>query len=308
MRNVVTGSSGFIGGHLVRALLDLGESVIAVDKRYSDELEEWGALHPGDLEIICDDLSDKGSWKGIVDGADRIFHLAAETDLGKSVRSPAASLSDDLLTTVNLLDACVKAGTSPRIVIASSAAIYGDLVSNPVSEDDSKEAIGLSPYAIHKRSCEMYADMYRVVHGLSVVCLRYFNVYGPGQENLQAVVPAFTLGILRGNAAVIRGDGLQSRDFIHVRDVVDATISMGDTKYVGQFNVGCGRSYTLLELILILEELSGERFEVNYQPASNWDIKHSCADISHLRRTGWVPKLGLKAGMVDTLAYYQGLI
>ena len=305
MWHVVTGCSGFIGRHLANTLLERGEAVRGVDKRRDANLERLVQQKGGQFEVIWGDLAEPDVCAEAAVEASRIYHLAAETDLGKSVETPADSLCDDLVSTVNILEAARAQDEPPRVVIASSAAVYGTQTSTPAVEGFAEGATILSPYGIHKRSCEMYADMYSRVHGLSTVCLRYFNVYGPGQVKLSAVIPAFVLAMLRKQPLTIRGDGCQSRDFVHVSDVVEATLLMAEKERSGTYNVGTGQSVSLVELIEVLEHVRGRKVEVVREDGSNWDIRYSCADIGAMRALGWAPTRDIVAGLVDTIEYYR---
>jgi len=284
---LVTGSSGFIAGHLIQALREQGDVVTGADKKTGMDLT--------DGELCCE----------LVDGMDVVYHLASETNLSTSFEFPERALGDDLLTTVNLLEASRDSRSDIRFIFTSSAAIYGHSLSQKISEEEVLGDNIVCPYGVNKRAAEIYTGLYRRVHGLSTVCLRLFNVYGPGQMNLQAAIPSFTLSILRGNRIQINGDGMQSRDFVHVKDVVKALMLMGKSRHTGVYNVGTGVSHTLLNLLLMLVNVSGKKLFVDHVPQLQYDIRHSCANISRILRLGWEPELSLKEGLKDTIEFYK---
>lgn len=306
MWQVVTGSSGFIGGHLVRALLAGGHAVRAVDVRPSPSLDALRDTYGDRLEMIRGDLVDATVAEAAVDQASVVYHLAAETNLAKSVAAPGNSLADDLLTTIRILEAARALGRKPRVVFASSASVYGDSARSPLSECDVGCGI-LTPYGIHKRAGEFYCEMYARLHGVSAACLRFFNVYGPWQMNVQAAVPAFTLALLRGQEITVNGDGSHARDFVHVSDVVGALMLIGSRDETGEFNVGTGTESSILDLIRSLESVAGETIRVTHGPAMEFDIQKSRADVSKIARLGWEPKTCLRDGLVDTVEFYRGL-
>ncbi len=307
MKNAVTGSSGFIAGHLIRALLERGDDVYAVDKRKpSIHIEKLFSKYQKQLTVIlCKGLSPMAC-KQLVNNVQVVYHLAAETNLKESVNRPWNSIRDDLLSTVNMLNACKELSPLSRFVFTSSAAVYGQNSKDKVSEEDAEGAEVISPYGANKKASEMYACLYSKVHGLSTVCLRLFNVYGPGQLNLQAAIPSFTLNMLRGEHLKVRGDGFQTRDFIHVSDVVKALLLVGSNNRTGVYNVGTGTAYSLMDLIMYLAAHTENKFYVDNLPKLEWDIQHSCANISRIEsEMGWEPEMGLEDGVVDTVEYYK---
>ena len=306
MWNVVTGASGFIGGHLVRALLERGDYVCAADVVRSPSIEQLREKYGERLRVVWGDLVDRRVVTEACAGASVVYHLAAQTNLDESVRNPALAMANDLTTTVHVLEECRIQLRQPRVVFASSASVYGDSDHSPLSEHDVGGGI-MTPYGIHKRAGEFYCEMYARLHGVSAACLRFFNVYGPWQMNVQAAVPAFTLALLRGQEITVNGDGSHARDFVHVSDVVGALMLIGSRDETGEFNVGTGTESSILDLIRSLESVAGETIRVTHGPAMEFDIQKSRADVSKIARLGWEPKTCLRDGLVDTVEFYRGL-
>jgi len=296
-KSLVTGSSGFIAGHLIKSLLECGDEVLAIDSKVpTDNLEKLLDQYQDKLKIVQGDLAYKSICMEAAEDIETIFHMAAETNLKKSVEFPQEAICDDLISTINILEAAREYHV-PRVVLSSSAAIYGKYDEKP-----------LSPYGVNKRACEMYGDVYNKLHGLSVVSLRYFNVYGPGQMNLQAVIPQFILKLLNAEKAVVYGDGSRSRDFIYVDDVVHANLFMADRPEVGQFDIGTGKSTTILELIKVLGRVTETRLNFYFDKVSEWDIPYSCSNIDKIKQLGWEPEWNLEKGLNETVKFYEEFI
>ena len=310
MRCAVTGGCGFIGTHLVQALLRYGHSVLVVDRRISRLMNQLSSEHPGRVMTLQEDISKAGVMWELFDSVDIIFHLAAQVDVQKSIQDPVSALHDDLLSTVRILKAAASHSPPIRIVLASSAAVYG-ACGGELEEGYARLVTPSSPYGIHKRSCEMYAEMYRTLHQLDTVCLRYFNVYGPGQLNTQAVVPSFLLGAMRDGVVRVTGDGTQTRDFIHVQDVVEATLKAGFSSFSGLnqvFNVGTGKPHSLLKLIDLIREVTNLHIRIEYVSSAPGDIPHSYASLDRVKTLGWSPRVSLLEGLRDTVSYYRKMV
>lgn len=247
------------------------------------------------------DLSNEVQCSVLVAGMDVVYHLAAETDMAKSTMDPAGAMWDDLQSTVNILRACAERERPPRVVIASSAAVYGDTFHQPLKEEDAEGARPRSPYAIHKRACEMYAEVYSVLNNLSVACLRYFNVYGPGQVNTKALIPAFILAAIRDGTVHVNGTGEHTRDFVYVSDVVDATIMMGSVREIGVWNVGTGHSRSIMDVARVLRKTMRINIKITRDPARKYDILHSRANIDKIGQLGWTPKVSFEEGLEKTV-------
>jgi len=253
MKYLVTGGAGFIGSHIARTLLDKGEEVRILDNFSSGKRDNLKSL---DVELIEGDLRDASKVADAVNGADIIFHEAAFVSVPESMEKPQECFDVNVTGTSLLFEAARKAGVK-RIVIASSAAVYGDSTAMPLVENTPLKQ--LSPYATSKRIDEMYAELYTNQFGLEVATLRYFNVYGPRQRPdsmYAAAVPIFIRRMLDNKPITIYGDGGQSRDLVNVRDVVQANLLASQHPAApGQiFNVCTGVETRLLDLLDILYE------------------------------------------------------
>jgi len=296
---VVTGGAGFIGSHIAEALVADNEV------RVLDDLSGGVREHiPSDADLVEGDICDTATLAEAMDGADLVFHDAALVSVAESVENPPASNRVNAAATVNLLEAARE--QDARVVLASSAAIYGHPESVPVSEDDSKDPT--SPYGIDKLSLDHYARRYHDLYGLETVPLRYFNVYGPRQNpEYSAVVNVFFQQAADG-PLTIEGDGEQTRDFVHVRDVVRANLLAATTDRVGEpFNVATGRSVTVRELAETIVEVTDSDSEITHVDPRPGDIRHSEADISAAREAlGYEPTVSLEEGLRE-LAEAKGL-
>lgn len=254
MRYLVTGGAGFIGSHISRELLERGHSVRVFDNFSSGKRENLQGL---DVEIVEGDLRDADAVAQAVKGMDVVFHEAAFVSVPESMEKPQECFDVNVTGTSGLFEAARRAGVR-RVVVASSAAVYGDSEDYPLSEDTPLRQ--LSPYAVSKRVDELYAELFTGQFGLEVVALRYFNVYGPRQRPdsmYAAAVPIFIRRMLDDKPITIFGDGGQSRDLVNVRDVVQANLLASEHPAApGQiFNVCTGVETRLLDLLDILYEI-----------------------------------------------------
>lgn len=254
MRYLVTGGAGFIGSHISRELLERGHSVRVFDNFSSGKREN---LHGLDVEIVEGDLRDADAVAQAVKGMDVVFHEAAFVSVPESMEKPQECFDVNVTGTSGLFESARRAGVR-RVVVASSAAVYGDSEAYPLSEDTPLRQ--LSPYAVSKRVDELYAELFTGQFGLEVVALRYFNVYGPRQRPdsmYAAAVPIFIRRMLDDKPITIFGDGGQSRDLVNVRDVVQANLLASEHPAApGQiFNVCTGVETRLLDLLDILYEI-----------------------------------------------------
>ncbi len=281
---LVTGGAGFIGSHTVERLLARGCRVRVLDNLSSGTRANLPMDHAG-LELLEGDVTDADVVSVAMQGMEYCLHLAAQVSVDRSVREPAFSCRQNVLGFVHVLDAVRRHGVR-RLIYASSAAVYGNPVSLPVSEE--AEPVPISPYGLEKQIDEQYAALFERLHGLSSLGLRYFNVYGPRQDpssHYAGVISIFVSRLQRGEAITIYGDGSQSRDFIYVGDVARANERALFGHATGVCNVATGRSLTLLELVHLLSKFSG-CCETDFRPPRDGDIHDSLADVN--RMAAWL--------------------
>jgi len=280
---LVTGGCGFIGSHLVDALLTAGDAVIVLDDLSTGKTGNIPLGHKN-LSFVQGSITDARTVDDVVIEAEQVVHLAAVSSVRASIESPKQTHAVNFDGTLNLLDAAVRHGVN-RVVFASSAAVYGNPSSLPISEDECPGP--LTPYAVDKLSCECYLAFYRQHFGLDSLIFRFFNVYGPRQDAsspYSGVISLFVNHALKGEAVTVFGDGEQTRDFIYVGDVARIILRALGIEEIdgGIFNLGSGTQTSLLELVRILEELVGTGIEVRYRQPRRGDIRHSLADVTKL--------------------------
>jgi len=291
---LVTGGAGFIGRKLVGALVEDNEVRVLDD----GSTGEPGEL-PESVEYVEGDVRDEKAVGAAMDGVDVVFHEAAVVSVAESVEEPARTNDVNLSGTVAVLEAARR--RDARVVFASSAAVYGRPSSVPVAETDPTDP--LSPYGLQKLAADRYVRMYADLYDLETVALRYFNVYGRGQRggDYAGVITAFLNRIRDGAPPVVHGDGSQTRDFVHVSDIVQANLFAATTDATGEaYNVGTGTSVTIRELAERLVSLSGADLPVEFGPERTGDIQDSEADVSKAReRLGYDPQVSLDEGLAE---------
>jgi UDP-glucose 4-epimerase len=309
--SVVTGGAGFIGSHLCERLLERGDTVRVVDNFSSGKAANVSGLrarYPGHLEIFEVDIRDADSVREIIAGADLVFHQAAVVSVQKSVEDPIETNSVNVGGTVKVLEACCRAQVR-KVVLASSTAVYGS--SEELPKRENMPAQPLSPYAASKYAAEVYGMLFSDLYKLPVVCLRYFNVFGPRQDpasEYAAVIPKFIDRLLSGQPPLVFGDGEQTRDFVFVSDVVKANLLAADSAASGvSLNIAAGERYSLNSLVFVLNELLGGGIEPVHAPARLGEVRHSQADISSARVTlGYYPEVSLPEGLRRTIEWFRG--
>lgn len=284
-RIIVTGGLGFIGSHIVDELIEDNE-VIIIDNKSNGKIENLKNPKHENLKIIEKDINDV-DFEEILKGIDYVFHLAAMASVPLSIENPVKCNEDNVDATVKLLVGA-KNNNVKKIVFSSSSAVYGNNENMPLSETEA--LCPLSPYGASKAICEIYLQTFYESYGLNYTVLRYFNVFGPKQDkNSQyaAVIPNFISALLEGEQPVIYGDGNQTRDFVFVKDVVNANICAAESDYNGVVNVASGKKITINELYDIVCETLGYDVEVKYLPERKGDIKHSLADVSNMEKINY---------------------
>jgi UDP-glucose 4-epimerase len=280
---LITGGAGFIGSHTVDALLARNIAVRVLDDLSSGRHDNLPLGHSR-LELIKGDIRDIETVHAAIQGISHCLHLAAQVSVTCTLQDPRASAERNVLGFVTVLEAARVAGVQ-RFVYASSAAVYGDPAVLPLTEAAALSP--LSPYGLEKLINERYADLYQRLHGLSIMGLRYFNVYGPRQDPKSpyaGVIALFAELIRSGRALQVFGDGQQTRDFIFVGDVARANIAALEAQATGVCNVATGRSVTLLQLIDELGDLSGMQPDINFLPPREGDIQRSAADPRRMHK------------------------
>jgi UDP-glucose 4-epimerase len=304
---LVTGGAGFIGSHLVEALIAAGNPVRVLDDFSTGLRSNLAGIRPAP-EIFEGDQADPRTVERAMKGVRLVFHLGAMASVQRSVEAPVETHRICDTGTLHVLDAARKAGAR-RVVYAASASAYGIPTGEVQTEADPVQP--LSPYAAAKLAGELYMQAFAATYGLETVRLRFFNIFGPRQraDSPYSGVIAIFVGVLTaGRTPTIYGDGLQSRDFTYVTDVVQALLKAAAAPNVsGQvYNIGAGRRITLLDLISSLNKLLGTNVTPQHAPERAGDIRHSCADISRARRDlGYEPAVSFDEGLARTLQWYR---
>ena len=246
-------------------------------------------------------VTDRALVHDIMEGVDYVFHLAALVSVPESMEQPREAVDINVLGTLQVFEAA-RAHHVKKVVVSSSAAIYGDNPTVPKRESMLPEP--RSPYAITKLDDEYYARMFTEDLGLPVACLRYFNVFGPRQNprsQYAAAVPIFIDKCLRAEEIVIYGDGEQTRDFIYVKDIVAANVLAATTDISGVYNVANGKSVSINQLARMIVSLTGARVPIRFAPVRAGDVKHSLADTAKIRAAGFAPRTSLEDGLRATM-------
>jgi UDP-glucose 4-epimerase len=304
---LVTGGAGFIGSHLVRRLVAEGKTVRVVDNLSTGQVSRLADLMTA-IEFIEGDLANERVSQEAVKDIDCVLHQAAVPSVQRSVQDPVGTNRANITATLNLLESCRRAGVR-RLIYAASSSAYGDTEILPKHED--MPAKPLSPYALQKFVGEQYCKLYHELYGLETVSLRYFNVFGQGQDphsEYSAVIPKFITGLLANQPITIFGDGEQSRDFTYIDNVVEANLlALNAPAAAGKMcNIGCGERITLNQLIQILEKITDAKARVEYAVAKPGDVRHSLADIGRAQAIlQYQPKISVEEGLRRTVAAYQ---
>ncbi|MFW6376603.1 MAG: NAD-dependent epimerase/dehydratase family protein [archaeon] len=289
---LVTGGAGFVGSHLAERLVPDNEV------RVIDDLSTGKREHvPDDAELTVADVRDEDALAEAMADVDLVFHEAAVVSVEESVRHPTATHHVNVDGTLRVLEAA--RDEDARVIVASSAAIYGHPDGVPVAEDAPKAPT--SPYGIDKLAVDHYTRRYHELYGLETVALRYFNIYGPrqGAGDYSGVIEAFFEQAEAGGPITVEGDGTQTRDFVHVEDVVDANLLAATTDHVGEaFNVGTGVETSILELAETIQAIVDADAEITHTDPREGDIDRSRADVTEAReRLGFESVIALEAGL-----------
>ena len=293
----ITGGAGFIGSNLAEALASENE-VVVIDDLSFGKLQNLDGIN---VKLIRGSVTDLPLLRSAFDGVDCVFHLAAIASVQRSVEDPLKTNEVNICGTLNALVAARDAGVK-KFVFASSAAVYGDSPELPKIEDmvpDPK-----SPYAITKIAGEHYCRVFQELYGIDTVALRFFNVFGPKQDpssEYSGVISRFISAVLKGEQPAVYGDGEQTRDFVLVKDVVQACEIAAAGEATGVYNVARGESTSLNRLVRILGKITGKDVRPKYVAARAGDIRHSLADVEKL---GYRPEHTVEEGLRETVRWF----
>lgn len=304
MKCLVTGGAGFIGGHLVRRLAREGHEVVVVDDFSTGKRDRLAGVAATVIEL---DLA-RDPLEQAMRGCDIVFHLAALPSVPRSVKDPLASHDASATATLHCLLGARDAGVR-RFITSSSSSVYGNVAEPPMRE--SMPTVPRSPYAVGKLAAEGYTRVFALLYGMETVSLRYFNVFGPGQDptsQYAAAIPLFVRRYMAGVAPTVFGDGTQSRDFTYVDNVVEANVRAAlAPRLAGEhLNIGAGEPRTLLSLLDSLARIFGRRVDAEFAPERAGDIRHSHADISAAAALiGYRPIVGFDEGLTRTVEWLR---
>ena len=296
---LITGGAGFIGSHIARALINKGHTVLVFDNFSSGSMVNLAPV-ADKINIIKGDICNFNALLGAFEGVDYVFHQAALVSVPQSVQEPLQTWQINVQGTANVLEAARQKGVK-RVMFACSSAIYGNGPDLPYKETAPKDC--QSPYALSKLMGLELCQMYTRVYGLETVPLIYFNVFGNGQNPhspYAAVIAKFMQLAAEGKPLGIDWDGCQSRDFVHVRDVVQANLLAALKGVPGEaYNVARGSTCSLLELADLLDNISGQKLPRVFRPKREGDVKLSSADITKIRALGYAPAVSLSEGLTE---------
>ena len=315
-KTLVTGGAGFIGSHICDSLLEIGDEVVCIDDLSTGSMENISHLSNNPKFRFVDiDINDSSRLLEELDGVSRVSHQAAIGSVPRSVKDPSTTMRANVMGTLSLLDCCKKADVR-KVVFASSSSVYGDNQDLPKVE--TKIGKALSPYALSKSIGENMMRLYSEIHGFDTICLRYFNVFGPRQSPngpYAAVIPLFIQNAISGKKSKIFGDGLQSRDFSYVSNVVDANVrALSLDEKTSQnlvMNIACGGKITVSELhdsisrIIYDKDNSNKIIPPEMLPPREGDILHSLANIGQATSSlGYVPTVSVEEGLEKTVSHH----
>ena len=307
MRALVTGGAGFIGSNLVDALVERGDDVVVVDNLSTGRIENLQPALAQGVELVEDSITDAAAMVKLAErvSPEAIFHFGAQIDVRKSAADPAWDGQVNVIGTINMLEAARISGAGRFVNSSTGGAIYGEGQQLPAPE--THPAVPEAPYGLSKWCAEQYCDFFRRFHGVPAVSLRYGNVYGPRQDPLgeAGVIAIFCGKLLAHEQPTIFGDGLQTRDYVHVSDVVAANLAaVAHPEATGAYNVGTGVESSVIDLVDSLKRISGDdEFQPEFAPPRPGEVQHIALDTTRARNElgGWQSKVGLDEGLAGTL-------
>lgn len=299
-RILVTGGAGFIGSHTVKLLLSQGKQVLVLDNLFSGKMDNLDLSNPN-LEFIEGDVLEYPLLEDLLVNCDAVLHLAAIASVPFSLENPIYSMQINTQGFLHVLQAIYKSNRPIRLVYASSASVYGATTQLPCRDNAPLTSPLLSPYALQKLHAEQYGDLYHRLYGINSLALRYFNVYGQGQDPhspYSGVISRFLDAYHHDMELTIFGDGQQSRDFIHVSDVAKANVLALEKDYAGVLNIATGQPETLKQMIEYIEENGGKPAKLRFEPARAGDIRESYASTQLAKEhLGFEYSVPLKQGL-----------
>lgn len=298
MNILITGGAGFIGSNLANEL-SKNNKVIVLDDLSRGKRENLNRK----IKFIKGSITNYNLVEKLTKNIDHIFHLAALISGEESLQNPVRTVEINSLGTLNILKASLKNNVK-KVIFSSSAAVYGD--TNEIPTKETTNVNPLSPYAITKLDGEFYCRVYKE-SGLKTCSLRYFNVYGPNQDlnsDYSAVIPVFINNVLRNKDLILYNSGKQTRDFIFVKDVVNANI-LAMNKLEGIFNVGSGKETSIKKLAETITKVTDSKSKMKNAPKKIGDAERSVSDISKIKKFGWKPEYTLEQGLKETISYFK---
>lgn len=301
MKMVVTGGAGFIGSHLVNRLVSQGYEVHVIDNLTTGDP---GRLHAEAVLHVTDVGSVQAATYIRLLKPDVVFHLAAQADVQQSIKSPTADAYVNVMGTLNILEACRTAKVR-KIIFSSTSEVYGNIVQDVLTEND--PVCPISFYALSKLTAEQYIALYNHFYGLEYTILRYGHVYGPKQTTVGegGIIADIGEQVSSGLPLSIYGDGTQTRDFIYVKDVVEATLAAIELGHSDTLHVSTGQGTSVNQLVHIVREQFTGAVDVNYLPTKQGDIHHICLDNAKIRTLlNWQPEYSIEQGIMETARYW----
>ncbi len=302
MNILVTGGAGFIGSHIVDALIEKGRKVSVIDNLSSgskDNLNQKAIFYKRDITDDISDIFEKVR-------PEVVFHLAAHIDLRESVKNPIFDANSNIIGSLNILENMRKFG-SKKIILSSTSATYGDDVKIPTTESENENPN--SPYGITKLTVEKYMQFYKKVYGIEFVSLRYANAYGPRQnpKGEAGVIAIFTDKILTGDQPIINGTGEQTRDYLYIKDIVKANMLVFEKNVSGIFNVSTGVETSVNDLFRKIVELTKMIVKEVHGPAPPGERMRSCISHEKIKKEfGWEPDYNIDKGLKETIEWFKG--
>ena len=302
MKAIVTGGAGFIGSHLVEELIIKGFEVHIIDSMISGKQENIHPLATLHVEDIC---SKQAKQIILQEKPNIVFHLAAQADVSRSINDPQYDADVNIKGTINILEACRDASVD-KIIFASTSAVYGELQKDLITEMD--PAVPISYYGLSKLAAESYIRLFSRLYGLSYTILRYGNVYGPRQtpKGEGGVVAVFLDRLNKGTMLNIHGDGEQTRDFIYVKDIVQANIAAIDKGHQEVIHASTAQRTSVNRLLKELEKIHGSKININHTEGRPGDIKHSCLDSKKAHKLlEWQSQVSIFNGLTETYTFLK---